>query len=81
MKDLMDYPLTISRIQKDYPGFEFSSDVQDQTSFRQLRPVLNWLNAQGIEMSIVEGQIEATKHAIMVSFGLLENRYLKQLIY
>ena len=85
MKDLIDYPLTVSRIQKDYPSFEFSSDLQEQTCLLHLKPILKWLNAQGIAVEIqtstADSQIDITKEAIFTSFNLLETRYLRQLLY
>ena len=48
MKDLIDYPLTISAIQKDLPDFDFIQDVLQLNPPEKLQPLIQWLAKKNI---------------------------------
>ena len=71
MKDLVDFPLTIEHLKQDFPNFDFSRDLQTQTSFNNLEPIISWLEHQGITIELKEKPLmEHSK--IKTFYGVIE---------
>ena len=60
MKDLIDFPMTIEHLKQDFPNFDFSRDLQTQTKFQHLEPIISWLERKGITIELKEQTLTPT---------------------
>lgn len=71
MNDLIDFPLTIEHLKQDFPNFDFSRDLQMQTSFNRLEPIISWLEDQGMTIELKEKPL-MEKSNIKTYYGVVE---------
>lgn len=71
MKDLIDFPLTIEHLKQDFPNFDFSRDLQTQTKFQHLEPIISWLEEKGINIELKEENLTPSGK-IKTFYGIID---------